>query len=143
MEYTYLMIKPDGNKDEIITDIFTMITDKGFEIVKHKTMLLNKEIISQHYAHLLERPFFPELERFMTSKEVIPMIVKGNDVVNQMRLLIGATDPKEAAIGTIREKYGSKESVTYNVIHGADSKENAIVEIKRFFNIDEDELNTL
>ena len=97
-----------------------------------KMMNLNEEILKEHYAHLTDKPFFPEIVDFMTSGPVVGMIVEGDDVVNGMRTLMGPTKWFEALPGTIRGDYAS--NTTANLIHGSDSVENAEIEIKRFFN---------
>lgn len=142
--YTYLMIKPDASENyEIVRDVLATIKEHNLEILKFSRILLTKEILSEHYSHLVDKPFYPELEEFMTSGYVLPLLVKGENAVDTTRKFIGATNPAEAEVGTIREKYGNKEIMTYNVIHGSDSDENAIIEIKRFFQLDEEKLDNL
>ena len=94
-------------------------------------MQLGEEILKEHYAHIADKPFFPELVEYMTSGPVLAMIVEGPDVVLGMRILMGATKFEEAAPGTIRGDYAF--CTTENLIHGSDSVENAEIEIKRFF----------
>ena len=94
-------------------------------------MQLGEDILKEHYAHIADKPFFPELVEYMTSGPVLAMIVEGPDVVQGMRILMGATKWEEAAPGTIRGDYAF--CTTENLIHGSDSVENAVIEIKRFF----------
>jgi nucleoside-diphosphate kinase len=131
MERTYIMLKPDALKRGLIGEIIARIEKKGYKIAEAKTMQLDAEILKEHYAHLTDKPFFPELVDYMTSGPVLAMIVEGQDVVLGMRILMGATKFEEAAPGTIRGDYAF--CTTENLIHGSDSKENAEIEIKRFF----------
>ena len=131
MDRTYIMLKPDALKRGLIGEIIARIEKKGYKIAEAKTMQLDAEILKEHYAHLTDKPFFPELVEYMTSGPVLAMIVEGPDVVVGMRILMGATKFEEAAPGTIRGDYAF--CTTENLIHGSDSKENAEIEIKRFF----------
>ena len=131
MDRTYIMLKPDALKRGLIGEILSRIEKKGYKIAAAKTMQLDAEILKEHYAHLTDKPFFPELVEYMTSGPVLAMIVEGPDVVLGMRILMGATKFEEAAPGTIRGDYAF--CTTENLIHGSDSKENAEIEIKRFF----------
>jgi nucleoside-diphosphate kinase len=132
MERTYIMLKPDALKRGVAGEIISRIERKGYKIVEAKTMQLGEEILKEHYAHIADKPFFPELVEYMTSGPVLAMIVEGPDVVLGMRILMGATKFEEAAPGTIRGDYAF--CTTENLIHGSDSVENAEIEIKRFFN---------
>lgn len=131
MERTYIMLKPDALKRGVAGEIISRIEHKGYKIVEAKTMQLGKEVLKEHYAHIADKPFYPELEAYMTSGPVLAMIVEGPDVVLGMRILMGATKFEEAAPGTIRGDYAF--CTTENLIHGSDSVENAEIEIKRFF----------
>jgi len=132
MEKTYIMLKPDALKRKLVGEIIARIEKKGFSIVDMKMMTLSEEILKEHYAHIADKPFFPELVEYMTSGPVIAMIVEGDEVVKGMRKIMGATKWLEAEPGTIRGDYAF--STTENLIHGSDSPENAQIEIKRFFN---------
>ena len=131
MERTYIMLKPDALKRGVAGEIISRIERKGYKIVEAKTMQLGEETLKEHYAHIADKPFFPELVEYMTSGPVLAMIVEGPDVVLGMRILMGATKFEEAAPGTIRGDYAF--CTTENLIHGSDSVENAEIEIKRFF----------
>ncbi len=131
MDRTYIMLKPDALKRGLMGEIIARIEKKGYKITEAKTMQLDADILKEHYAHLTDKPFFPELVEYMTSGPVLAMIVEGPDVVLGMRILMGATKFEEAAPGTIRGDYAF--CTTENLIHGSDSKENAEIEIKRFF----------
>lgn len=134
-QYTYIMIKPDGVEAGLVREIENRIKNAGLEIVEFDVQKLTGEILDEHYAHVKDRPFYPEMKEFMLSNFVVPMIVYGEDAVLKMRELMGPTNSNEAQPGTIRGDYGDKEIINRNVIHGADSPENAIIEIERFFKI--------
>lgn len=128
-EKTYIMIKPDGFEDTAIVKGF--IKRAGFKIIAEKKMHLTEKILRDHYDFLVDKPFFGDIVEFMTSGPVICMIVEGENAVAGMRKIMGATDPSEAEEGTIRRALA--KSKQRNIIHGADSPENAEKEIKRFF----------
>ncbi len=130
MEKTYIMLKPDAIRRKKIGNIIERIENKGYNIKAMKMFNLDEDILREHYSHLVERPFFPELVSFMTSGPVIGMVVEGNDVVVGMRNLMGPTIWEEAAPGTIRGDFAN--NTTENLIHGSDSVENGEIEIKRF-----------
>lgn len=131
MERTYIMLKPDALKRGVAGEIISRIERKGYKIAEAKTVMLTEEILKEHYAHIADKPFFPEVVEYMVSGPVLAMIVEGPDVVQGMRILMGATKWEEAAPGTIRGDYAFCTSE--NLIHGSDSVENAEIEIKRFF----------
>jgi len=126
---TLAIIKPDGVKNAI--KIIDMIYKTGLSIEKYEVRMLDKEILSEHYSHLTDKPFYPKLENYMLSGEVILMILKGENAVEKLRNLMGPTDSTKAPKGTIRGEFGT--DITYNAIHGSDSNTNALIEINRFF----------
>lgn len=131
MEKTYIMLKPDAMKRGLVGEIISRIEKKGYTISRIETKVLTAEILKEHYAHIADRPFFPDLVNYMTSGHVVAMIVEGPDVILGMRILMGATKFEEATPGTIRGDYAY--CTTENLIHGSDSAETAAAEIKRFF----------
>ena len=131
MERTYIMLKPDAIERKLAGRIIDRIESKGYRISALKVLNLTEDVLREHYAHVADRPFYPELERYMMSGPVWAMIVEGDNVVKGMRILIGATKFEEALAGTIRGDFAG--STTKNVIHGSDSPENAEIEIKQFF----------
>ena len=135
-EYTYIMIKPDGVRKGLTSEIVKRIQDKGFKIELFDVRKLNADILAEHYSHLVDKPFYPTLRDFMLSDYVVPMLVSGENAVLGMRELMGPTNSADAEAGTIRGDFGNKSFVTENVIHGSDSLENALIEIKRFFDLD-------
>ena len=108
-----------------------MIFKAGLKIKKYEVKMLDEEIIDEHYSHLLDKPFYPNLKNYMLSGEVVIMILEGENAVEKLRELMGPTDSTKASKGTIRGEFGT--NITYNAIHGSDSKLNAQIEINRFF----------
>ena len=132
-EYTYVMLKPDGVKKNLLSEIIKRFENANLIVDNVKEMQLTENLVKEHYAHLLDKPFYPTLEEYMLSGPVIAMIVEGENAVKKVRTLMGATNSKDALPGTIRGDFGDKTCCTYNVIHGSDSVENAIIEINRFY----------
>lgn len=131
IERTYIMLKPDCIKRGLMGEVIARIERKGYKITDAKMMNLDEAILREHYAHIADRPFFPEIVSYMTSGPVFGMVVEGENVVKGMRILMGATKFEEATAGTIRGDYAM--STGENIIHGSDSVENGEIEIKRFF----------
>ncbi len=131
MERTYIMLKPDCLKRGLMGEVISRIEHKNYKIVDAKMMTLDEPILREHYAHIADKPFFPEIVSYMTSGPVLAMIVEGDNAVKGMRIIMGATKFEEAAAGTIRGDFAS--CTAENLIHGSDSVENAEIEIKRFF----------
>ncbi len=123
---TFTMIKPDAVKAGNIGNILAMINKAGFRIVAMKFTKLSKEKAGEFYGVHRERPFFGELVEFMTSGPIVAAILEKENAVESYRKLIGATNPSEAAPGTIRALYAS--NIGENAVHGADSDENASIE---------------
>lgn len=130
-ERTYIMLKPDCVERKLMGEVISKIEKKGYKITNIKTMHLNEDILREHYAHIADRPFFPDIVKYMTRGPVVGMIVEGENVVKGMRILMGATKFEEAAAGTIRGDFAM--STAENIVHGSDSPENGEIEIKRFF----------
>ncbi|WP_059103551.1 nucleoside-diphosphate kinase [Shouchella shacheensis] len=135
MERTYVMVKPDGVQRNLIGNIVSRFEQKGFTLVAGKLVTISKETAETHYAEHRERPFFGELVDFITSGPAFAMVWEGENVVSTARTLIGATNPAEAAPGTIRGDLAVQLSM--NVVHGSDSPESAEREIGIFFKKDE------
>ena len=123
---TFTMIKPDGVENGHIGGILNMITEAGFKIVAMKLTQLTIADAKAFYAVHAERPFYGELVEFMTRGPIVAAILEKNNAVEDFRTLIGATNPAQAADGTIRKKYAV--SVGENAVHGSDSNENAAIE---------------
>ena len=132
---TFTMIKPDAVESGNIGNILQMITDAGFTIKAMKLTQLSNEQAKGFYEVHAERPFYGELVNYMTSGPIVAAILEKDNAVADFRTLIGATDPAEAAEGTIRKTYA--ESKGRNAVHGSDSDENANIESDFHFNVNE------
>ncbi|MCP4172368.1 MAG: nucleoside-diphosphate kinase [Fuerstiella sp.] len=130
-EKTLILVKPDGVQRKLIGTIIGRIENKGLSIVALKMLTVTPELSKQHYAEHVEKPFYPDLESFITAAPVVAMIVEGPEAVSVMRTLIGATNGREAAPGTIRGDYGCSRQM--NMIHGSDSVASATREIDIYF----------
>jgi nucleoside-diphosphate kinase len=131
MERTLIIFKPDCMEQRHVGNVIGRFEQVGFTIVGCKLMRLAPAILREHYAHVADRPFYPMLEAFMSSRPVIVMALEGEDVVQRVRDLLGPTDSRKAAKGTIRGDFGT--DVTVNVAHASDSEANARIELARFF----------
>jgi len=129
------MIKPDAVQAENIGAITKMIQEAGFRIVAMKMTKLSQERAGQFYAVHSERPFYNDLCNYMSSGAIVPMILEKDNAVEDFRKLIGATNPVEAAEGTIRKLFA--KSIEANAVHGSDSDENAAIEGSFFFSVTE------
>ena len=132
MELTLGIIKPDAVKNGSIGNIIAMYEKAGFKIRAMKIIHMSKEEAGGFYEVHKERPFYGELCDFMSSGPCIPVVLEGDDIIAKNRELMGATNPAEAADGTIRKLYAT--NIQDNAVHGSDSPENAIIEINYFFN---------
>ncbi|EWG10843.1 nucleoside-diphosphate kinase [Cytobacillus firmus] len=135
MERTFLMVKPDGVQRNLIGEIVSRFEKKGFQLVGGKLMSISQELAEEHYGEHKERPFFGELVDFITSGPVFAMVWEGENVIATARQMMGSTNPKDAAPGTIRGDFGI--TVGKNVIHGSDSPVSAEREIGLFFKEEE------
>lgn len=131
MEQTFVILKPSAISRSLVGDVLTRFQRKGLIISGIKMMQLDEKILREHYAHLVDRPFFPSLLKSMTATPVIVMVLKGKDAVSVVRAMTGATNSRVAAPGTIRGDFGM--SGQENIVHASDSPENAVIEIARFF----------
>lgn len=129
------MIKPDAVAAGNAGAIIKMIEEAGFRIIAMKMTRMTPEVAGKFYEIHKERPFYEDLKRYMSSGPIIPMILEKENAVEDFRKLIGATNPKEAAEGTIRALFA--ESIEANAIHGSDSDENARIEGNFFFSVPE------
>ncbi len=131
MEQTLSIIKPDAVAKNVIGEILARFEKAGLRIAATKKVQLSRADAEAFYAVHKERPFFGELVDFMVSGPVVVSVLEGENAVARNRELMGATDPKEAAAGTIRADFA--ESIDANAVHGSDSLENAAIEIAFFF----------
>lgn len=134
-EYTFSIIKPDATSRNLTTEINEYFTKNGIEIVAQKTIRMSKEQAEEFYAEHKDRPFFGSLVEYMTSGPIVVQVLKGKNAIKRNREIMGATNPADAASGTIRATYA--ESIDRNSVHGSDSPESAKREISMFFNYDE------
>lgn len=135
MEQTLVILKPSAVERRLIGKIIERIEDRGLFITGLKMMQLDEKILREHYAHLVDRPFFPSIVESMTASPVIVMCIKGVDVVNVFRTMTGVTNGRNAAPGTLRGDFCMSGQL--NIVHASDSVENAEIEIRRFFKPEE------
>lgn len=131
LERTLSIIKPDAVAKNVIGEIYTRFERAGFKIVEAKMIQLDDELAGGFYAEHKERPFYKDLVAFMTSGPVVVSVLEGEGAVLRHRELMGATNPAEAAAGTLRADYAA--SIDANAVHGSDSLESAAREIAYFF----------
>ena len=131
MEETLVLVKGDGVRRKLIGEIIRRIEAKHLDIAGMQLMDVNRELAEEHYAEHREKPFFDELVEFITSTPVVAMRVRGEGAIRAMRNLMGATNPADAAPGTIRGDLAL--SMPDNLVHGSDSRESAARELELFF----------
>lgn len=131
VEKTLSIIKPDGVKRDLVGEIFRRFESNGLRIIATRMQLLSRSEAEGFYAVHSERPFFNDLVEFMTSGPVVVTVLEGEDAITRHRDLMGATNPKEAAPGTIRADFA--ESIDANTVHGSDGPDTAAVEVNYFF----------
>jgi nucleoside-diphosphate kinase len=132
IERTLTIIKPDAVGRGLVGKILARIEDQGFRICALKLVHLTRQAAEAFYKVHAERPFYESLTTYMSSGPVVPMLLERDNAIQSLRDLMGATDPQQAAPGTIRRDYG--ENIERNAIHGSDAPETAAVEIAFFFN---------
>jgi nucleoside-diphosphate kinase len=132
---TFSIIKPDATRRNLTGAVTKMLEDAGLRVVASKRIRMTREQAEGFYAVHKERPFFGELCDFMTSGPVVVQVLEGDDAVKRNREVMGATNPAEAAEGTVRKVFA--ESIEANSVHGSDSDENAAIEIAFFFTPEE------
>ena len=131
MQRTLILLKPDAVTKRFVGKVITRFEDAGFVVRGCKMIRLNPAILKEHYAHIADKPFYPEVEAFMSSAPVVALVLEADDVVAKMRDMLGVTDSRKAAPGTSRAELGVDQMV--NVAHASDSPETAEKEVKRFF----------
>lgn len=135
MERTLILLKPDAVKGKFCGKVITRFEEAGWKIVGCKMIQLTPAMLREHYAHVADKPFYPEIEEFMKSVPVIGLVLEGTGIIDKMRDMLGVTDSRKAAPGTIRAELG--KDVMINVAHASDSAKTAEVEVKRFFKPEE------
>ena len=131
MTKTLIILKPDCMAKKLAGSVVDRFEKAGFEIIGAKMIRLTPEILREHYAHVASKPFYPEIEQFMSSLPVIVLALRGQDAVARVRDLLGPTDSRKAPKGTIRGDFGT--DMMTNVVHASDSDDNARIELARFF----------
>lgn len=135
MQKTFIIFKPDAMEKRIVGTVLNRFEAAGFDVVGCKMGRLTPAVLREHYAHVADKPFYPEIEGFMSSRPVIMMALQGPNIVQRVRDLLGPTDSRKAAKGTIRGDFGTE--MMKNVVHASDSVDNAQAELARFFKPDE------
>jgi nucleoside-diphosphate kinase len=133
MEETLVLVKGDGVRRKLVGEIIRRIEAKNLDLADIQLMDVNRELAEEHYAEHREKPFFDELVDFITATPVVAMRVRGEGAIRVMRSLVGATNPAEAAPGTIRGDFAL--SMPDNLVHGSDAPESAQRELGLFFGI--------
>jgi len=131
MDKTFIILKPDCMAKNLVGKVLSRFEEAGFTLAAAKMIQLTPEKLKEHYAHVADKPFFPEIEKFMGSRPVVVAVLKGEGIVAKVRDLLGPTDSTKAPAGTIRGDFG--EDMMINVVHASDSDENAEIETNRFF----------
>ena len=135
MQKSLILLKPDCLGGKIVGEVIARFERAGYDIVACKMIQLDSAVLNEHYAHVADLPFFPDIAGFMSSLPVVALILQGEDVVQGVRDLLGPTDSTQAPEGTIRGDLGTDKMK--NVVHASDSAESAKVEIERFFSSEE------
>ena len=135
MQKTFVIFKPDCMAQRHVGNVLARFEAAGFDVIGCKMTRLTPALLREHYAHVASKPFYPEIEQFMSSRPVIMMALQGENIVQKVRDLLGPTDSRKAAKGTIRGDFGTE--MMKNVVHASDSVDNAKAELARFFKPEE------
>jgi nucleoside-diphosphate kinase len=135
MQKTFVIFKPDCMAQRHVGNVLARFEAAGFDVIGCKMTRLTSALLREHYAHVAAKPFYPEIEQFMSSRPVIMMALQGDNIVQKVRDLLGPTDSRKAAKGTIRGDFGTE--MMKNVVHASDSVDNAKAELARFFKPEE------
>jgi nucleoside-diphosphate kinase len=135
VQKTLVLIKPDALQRDLLGEVTQRFERKGLKIVGMKFIHLTEDLLDEHYAHLVSKPFFPSLKQFMMQTPVCAMVLEGLDCIDAVRKIVGATNPREADAGTIRADLSM--NVPSNLVHASDSADAAAAEVKRFFKDEE------
>jgi len=135
IERTFSIVKPDAVANNVIGEIYSRFEKAGLRIIASKMLHMNKEVAEGFYAVHKDRPFFNDLVQFMTTGPVMVQVLEGENAIAKNREIMGATNPKEAAAGTIRADFA--ESIEANAVHGSDAPDTAKTEISYFFKAEE------
>ena len=135
MQRTLILLKPDCLEKQVAGQVISRFEEKDYSIIASKMIQLDQQLLLEHYAHVADLPFFPEIASFMSSRPVLALVLEGEDVIQGIRDLLGPTDSTTAPSGTIRGDLGTDRM--RNVVHASDSPESALAEINRFFDADQ------
>ena len=135
MQQTLILLKPDCLEKKVAGQVIGRFEEKGYEIKASKMLLLDDDLLREHYAHVAEQPCFPEISSFISSRPVLALILEGEQVIQGVRDLLGPTDSNAAPAGTIRGDLGTDKMK--NVVHASDGENSAAAEIERFFKFGE------
>jgi nucleoside-diphosphate kinase len=135
LQRTLILLKPDAVSKRVCGAVISRFEEMGLLIRGCKMAHLTPSVLREHYAHIADKPFYPQVEEFMASIPVIALVLEGDSCIEKVRDVLGVTDSRKAAPGTIRNKYGV--DVMINIAHASDSAETAAKEVKRFFRDDE------
>ncbi|MDB4978193.1 MAG: nucleoside-diphosphate kinase [Candidatus Peribacteria bacterium] len=130
-QQSLILLKPDAVEKKFLGKVLSRFEEADFKIIGCKMIHLHKDLLREHYAHIADKPFYPEVEDFMGSTPVLAVVLEGADVIAKVREMLGVTDSRKAAPGTIRNEFGVDQMI--NVAHASDSPEAADAEVKRFF----------
>ena len=135
MQRTLILLKPDCVQRRMMGRVISRFEDKGYNIIAMKMMQITPDLAKQHYAEHVEKPWYPTLEGFITGGPVVAAIVEGLDVIDVVRNMLGATNGRDAAAGTVRGDFGCSRQM--NLVHASDGEEAASREIDLYFRADE------
>ena len=135
MQRTLILLKPDCLNQGMAGQVISRFEEKGYGIIASKVIQLDEPLLNEHYAHVADLPFFPEIASFMSSRPVLALVLEADGVIQGVRDLLGPTDSTTAPAGTIRGDLGTDRMM--NVVHASDSPESALIEINRFFEADQ------
>ena len=135
MQRSLILLKPDCVQNSLVGNVISRFENAGYSIIGTKVIQLDDSLLNEHYAHVADLPFFPEIAQFMSSCPVIAMVLEGENVIQGVRDLLGPTDSTIAPKGTIRGDLGTDRM--RNVVHASDRPESALAEINRFFAADQ------
>ncbi len=135
MQRTLILLKPDAVSKGFCGKVISRFEEAGFRLRGCKMIHLSTQLLKDHYAHIADKPFYPDVEKFMQSTPVIALVLEGDEVINGIRDMLGVTDSRKADPGTIRAEFGVDMMV--NVAHASDGEEAAAAEVKRFFSEEE------
>lgn len=135
IQRTLVLIKPDALQRELIGELLSRFERKGLKMIAMKMTHLDEVTLAEHYSHIKEKPFFPSLVQYMRSTPVVAIVYEGIEIIDEVRKIVGSTNPRKADAGTIRADFSM--NVPSNMVHASDSSEAAAVEIRRFFHDNE------